>query len=90
MKYLSLIFLFLLTGCFETMPVKQKFPEVPVVLMDECPKLDTISRTQITLSEFLKIVNNNYKKYHECADAVKNWQDWYLKQKKLFDETNGN
>lgn len=77
-----------LTGCTTTVPVKQKFPEVPTALMEQCPKLDTINQDSIVFSELLKVVTKNYTKYHDCAKLIEAWQLWYHEQKKISEEVN--
>jgi len=78
----------ILTGCSTTVPVKQKFPEAPAVLMEKCEALDTIDKPSIVFSEFLKTVTKNYTKHHSCAKLVEGWQLWYIEQKKISDELN--
>lgn len=80
--------LFALVGCSTTVPVKQKFPEVPQLLMEKCPPLDLIEKPTVTLSELILVITKNYMKYHNCADGVENWQEWYKKQKQIFDDLN--
>lgn len=78
----------LLSACSTTVPVKQKFPEVPTQLMQKCPELDIIEKPTVLLSELIVIITKNYMKYHDCANNVENWQDWYTKQKKISDDLN--
>jgi hypothetical protein len=78
----------LLTGCSTTIPVKQKFPEAPEVLMQKCPALETIEEPKVLLSDLMKTVTRNYMKYHNCKDLAHAWQDWYKDQKKIFEEAN--
>jgi len=79
---------FLLSGCSNTVPVKQKFPEAPAVLMEKCEPLETIDKPSIVFSEFLKVVTKNYTKHHSCSKLVESWQLWYTEQKKITDELN--
>lgn len=85
MKYLALACVILLTGCSTTVPVQQKFPDAPDTLRQPCPQLDTI-KDPVLLSELTKSVTNNYTTYHTCANRVDAWNDWYAKQKKIFDD----
>jgi len=78
----------LVTGCSTTVPVKQKFPEAPNVLMEKCEALETIDQPEIVLSEFLKVVTKNYTKHHSCSKLVEAWQKWYVEQKKISDDLN--
>jgi hypothetical protein len=42
MKYLTILFVTLLTGCSTTAPVVAKFPEVPQHLLVKCPQLNKV------------------------------------------------
>jgi hypothetical protein len=81
-------FVLILAGCSTTVPVKQKFPDAPAVLMEKCETLETIDKPSIVFSEFLKTVTKNYTKHHSCAKLVEGWQLWYIEQKKISDELN--
>lgn len=79
----------LLTGCAfmqKPVPVKHTFPGVPEELLQECPDLKSVPEGTTRLSEVLNVVTENYGQYKECQIKVDLWQDWYDKQKKLFDE----
>ena len=78
----------LLAGCSTTVPVKQKFPETPKQLMEKCPPLDIFDKPTVLLSELIVVITKNYMKYHDCANTVENWQEWYIKQKQISDELN--
>jgi hypothetical protein len=80
----------LLSGCatVQPVPVKQKFPEAPNILLEKCPPLDKIESETILFSEFLKVVTNNYTKYHNCAKMIEAWQQWYVEQKDISNELN--
>jgi hypothetical protein len=77
----------LLAGC-QTIPVTQKFPDAPAILMDKCQPLETLDKPNVYLSELMTTVTNNYTKYHICANQVESWQDWYTKQKAIYDKIN--
>jgi len=87
MKYLSILISALLVGC-STVPVKQKFPNVPVTMTQECSNLAIIEKPNAVLSDLITKVNENYMQYYICAATVASWQDWYVKQKKIFEEAN--
>lgn len=79
----------LISGCAtQAVPVKQKFPEAPAVLLEKCPPLDKIESEEVVFSEFLKTVTNNYTKYHTCAKMLEAWHEWYKDQKTITDELN--
>lgn len=75
----------MLTGCIHTaVPLTPKFPDAPDTLRAKCDKLKEATEN-MTLSEYTKTVVDNYMKYHECAVKVEGWNDWYNKQKKIFE-----
>lgn len=74
----------LLTGCGITTPVKRTFPEVPSELKQACPDLLQTAQTE-KLSDVLDVVTKNYSQYHECRIKVDEWNEWYSKQKQIFD-----
>lgn len=82
------LFVTLLTACSTPVPIVPKFPTPPDVLMEGCGPLNTIDKEVVFLSEFLKTVRTNYEKYHNCADLVLEWQNWYKEQKSLYEKTN--
>ena len=88
MKNILLLCTLLLSGCASTVPVKQSFPAVPDLLLEKCGNLDTIDKPTVLLSEFMTTVTKNYTKYHNCADVVNAWQQWYVDQKKISDYLN--
>lgn len=85
MKYIILVSVLFLTGCSTLLPVKQKFPDVPEVLMVKCPALETLNKPEVKLSELMKTIASNYQKYHNCSDLVIAWQIWYTEQKNIAD-----
>jgi hypothetical protein len=83
MKYLPLLLVAVLTGC-TTVPVVMTFPEAPTD-SEVCPAdLDRVPE-QPKLSDVSKVVVKNYGAYHECAVKVETWNEWYTKQKKIFE-----
>ena len=86
MKIYFLTFILFLTGCSTVLPVTQKFPDVPEILMEKCPQLETIDKSEIVLSEFLKVVTRNYGKYHNCSNQIESWQKWYKEQQQIFED----
>lgn len=76
----------MLSGCAITaVPVAPKFPDAPVTLQEKCAKLQEASEG-MTLSEFTKVVVQNYILYHECERKVEGWHEWYATQKKIFED----
>lgn len=82
MKYL-LIFL-LLVGCSTVTPVESKFPAAVPELMERCPDLKQTPQTD-KLSVVVDVVVDNYATYHECQAKVDGWNEWYKKQKEIFE-----
>jgi len=85
MKYLTILFVTLLTGCSTTVPVVAKFPEVPQHLLVKCPQLNKVS-DDAKLSDVSKTITMNYTEYYTCAVKNDAWIEWYQVQKKIFEE----
>jgi len=81
MRYLLLTLL--LVGC-TSVPVKQKFPEVPNVMREKCPQLKSIDDSA-KLSDIAKTITENYTTYHECSIKNDAWIEWYDTQKKIYE-----
>jgi len=85
-KNLMLLPLVLLSGCAITaVPVAPKFPEAPATLLEKCAALKEVAE-DASLTDFTKIVVENYILYHECSRKVEGWNEWYNKQKAIFEE----
>ena len=85
MKYVSLLLVFFLMACSTTVPVRQKFPDVPKALIEKCESLKKIEGDRVAITEMLKVVVQNYGMYYECAAKVDGWNDWYLEQKRIYE-----
>ena len=87
MKKLLILPLFLLSGCaVHVEPVTAKFPEAPATLLQKCEALKEVAK-DASLSDFTKVVVENYILYHECSRKVDGWHVWYTKQKAIFAES---
>jgi hypothetical protein len=84
MKYLTILFVVLLTGCSTTVPVVAKFPEVPQHLLVKCPQLNKVN-DEAKLSDISKTITMNYTEYYACAVKNDAWIEWYQIQKKIFE-----
>lgn len=85
MKKLMILPLFLLAGCaIHAVPVAPKFPEAPATLQEKCADLKEATEG-MSLTEFTKVVIENYSLYHECKIKVEGWNEWYTKQKAIFE-----
>ena len=85
MKYVSLLLALFLVACSTTVPVRQKFPEVPQALIEKCENLKKIEGDKVAITEMLKVVIQNYTLYYECSTKVEGWQEWYDTQKKIYE-----
>lgn len=84
-SYLLIPVILLVVGCATPVPVERKFPTAPETLLKECEKLKTIEVTNVSITDMLKVVTENYTLYHECANKNANWKEWYERQKKTFE-----
>jgi hypothetical protein len=82
-----IVLAFLITACSTAVPVTQRFPNAPEMLMEKCPELKTIQGEKVSIVEFTRTVSENYTTYHQCAGRTDAWIDWYRQQKKIWDET---
>lgn len=85
MKYYIIPLLLCLTGC-TTVPVERKFPEVPSILLETCPNLQSINTETTVFSTLTKTIVQNYTTYYDCAVKHDAWVNWYRTQKKIFEE----
>lgn len=85
MKLFAILSLVLLTGCSTVVPVTAKFPNAPKSLTENCPPLNKIESDSVSIVDLHKTVVENYTLYHECALKVEQWNDWHVKQKKIFE-----
>ena len=46
----------------------------------------TEGTSEVKASDFLSVVNENYGTYYQVVEQLKGWQEWYRKQKKIFEE----
>jgi len=85
-KYLALIPLVFLIGCVGV-PVKRNFPKTPESLQQPAPQLKEVP-PGATASEVMSIVIDNYGSYHQVANELAGWQQWYQEQKQIFEDAN--
>lgn len=89
MRYILAILVFLtLSGCgmvTKFLPAKPSWPEAPKQLLEKCPDLKQIEGDKIAITELLKVVVSNYTLYYECSLKNDNWNDWYKKQKEVYE-----
>jgi hypothetical protein len=85
MRILVIGLVVLLSGCLTSVPVKQKFPSVPNVLVEKCESLKKVEGNQVAITEMLKVIVHNYGLYYECSTKVDGWNEWYSDQKRIYD-----
>jgi DNA-binding transcriptional regulator YbjK len=54
--------------------------------MGKCPELKTITGEKVTIVDFTRTVTQNYTTYYECAARTEAWQEWYTRQKQIWEE----
>jgi hypothetical protein len=88
MKKILVIFLLtVLVGCSTTAPVTVKFPEVPAILKEPAGKLTPLDTSKkVQLSDIIENANENAGKYYELREKYNAWIEWYLAQKKIYEE----
>ena len=85
MKKFLLLPLVMLSGCaIHAVPVTATFPEAPATLQEKCEALKEVA-ADATLTEFTKTVVENYVLYHECSRKVEGWNEWYTRQRDIFE-----
>lgn len=82
----KILVLILLTGCSTAVPVAQKFPDVPSILMEPAPMLTPMDPSKRNLSDLLENANDNYGTYYTTREKLSAWQNWYNQQKKIFNQ----
>ena len=85
MRHLAISLIMCLAGC-TSVPVTADFPSVPDALMEKCAELKIITGEKVTIVDFTRTVTENYTTYHECAARSDAWQEWYTRQKKIWEE----
>lgn len=76
-------FLFLV-GCVPV-PVNHEFPEKPEKASVPCENLKLIPENTEKLSVVLEVITTNNTLYHICKEKNASWNEWYEKQKKIFE-----
>ncbi len=90
MKTVGIILITLvLSGC-SLMPKltagKPKFPEPIKELTEPCPDLKMIEGDKVAISDLLKSVVQNYTLYYQCSLKNDSWNEWYKKQKEIYEK----
>lgn len=83
---LALIILIFLSGCSSfPIGIKRNFPSAPPELLKQCEQLKQLEGNQISITDMLKVIVENYTLYYECSNKVDGWQHWHKEQKRIFD-----
>jgi len=78
----------IVSGCTMFVPVKPpKWPDAVPELTKKCEELKVVAGTQSSLVDLMKTVVQNYTLYYECSNKVDGWNDWYTKQKEIYEQT---
>ena len=85
MKYILILLSSLLVGCSTTVPVTQKFPQAPEILLQQCQQLKEVNK-DASLVDLTKIVVENYTQYYQCSALVEGWHQWYKTQQQIYKE----
>ena len=88
MKYFTLLFALVISGCSlfqKPVPIAPKWPDAVTELRERCPDLQTIEGDKVAVTEFLKAVVKNYQLYYECSIKNEGWNKWYDEQKKIYE-----
>ena len=83
-KLLLLVSALLLTGCLQSVPIKQEWPSVPKELLEACPDLKQVDANTKKLSDIIEVVSDNYAEFYECKSKVDDWITWYTGQQKIY------
>ena len=82
-KLLIISLVAILSGCI-TVPVTQNFPKASNTLQVPPPALKEVPADS-TASQVFDVVIENYGTYNEVASQLSGWQQWYIEQKKIFE-----
>ena len=87
-KNISLIIMLIPAACApQPVPVKISFPSVPDTLLQPAPDLVPMNKdSHNQLSNMIQNANTNYGLYRELSIKYNAWQEWYIQQKKIFDD----
>ena len=81
--FIFIIAIMLLTAC--ATPVARHFPEAPAEIKTTCADLEQVDPKTDHLSDVVRVVTDNYTRYHECRVKTDAWIEWYNTQKSIFD-----
>jgi hypothetical protein len=85
MRIIAVLGVVLIAGCSVFLPAKPKFPEALPELTKPCPDLKKIDGDKVAITDLLRTVVDNYALYYDCSLKNDGWNDWYKKQKDIYD-----
>jgi hypothetical protein len=53
---------------------------------EPCPDLKKIEGDKVSFQDLLKAVVENYTLYYQCSLKNDGWNDWYKRQKELYNQ----
>jgi DNA-binding transcriptional regulator YbjK len=53
---------------------------------EPCPDLKKIEGDKVSFQDLLKTVVENYTLYYQCSLKNDGWNDWYKRQKELYNQ----
>lgn len=74
-----------LSGCATVVPVAQKFPEAPQILLTQCEELKPADSSTTSIVDLLRVVVDNYSIHYTCAARYTAWIEWYRAQRQIFE-----
>jgi hypothetical protein len=89
-RFIAVLVLIFLSSCgAQNVPVVAKFPDAPDHLLQIPPELDPLpSGKTIQMSDLLDNANANYSKYRDVVRHLREWQQWYVDQKAIWNNIN--
>lgn len=92
-KLVVLILAAMLSGCGVMSKLTSAKPKFPDPYIDEktktvakCEELMAIKPDQRDLQNVFEIVVKNYVLHYQCSNHVEGWNEWYKKQKEIYDK----
>jgi hypothetical protein len=89
-KLVAIALLLTLSGCgmfTKFLPAKPQFPEPVKELTEPCPDLKQLEGDKVAITDLLKKIVENYTLYYQCSLKNDGWNEWYQKQKKIYEDT---
>lgn len=75
----------MLTACSTPVPLSNTFPSVPASFMTVPEPLTEVPDNS-SFSQMLDVMLVNYGKYYDVSAQLKSWQEWYIKNKEIFNK----